>query len=154
MSNRPNTGHVMSRLGDIDSRLTQNLTEVLTNLDTLQNTVDSILLSDSNKEAFSMATPTPTPTPIDLSQIQALLQGAGQQAPAPQFNIADEVSKALDAKMDSVVNAVMAAQEENQSFWTSPVFLGCLAGGILLVIGGTLYYMNQRVTALEEINVK
>ena len=149
MSSRPNTGHVVSQLSDIDMRLTTNLTEVLKSLDTLQNTVDSILL-DSTKEA-TMAN---SPTPIDLSQIQQMLANASQQSSAPQLNIADEVSKALDAKMDNVVNAVMAAQEENQSFWTSPVFLGCVAGGILLVIGGTLYYMNQRVSALEEINTK
>lgn len=147
MSSRPNTGHVVSKLSDLDVRLTTNLTEVLKSLDTLQHTVDSILISSTEEANMASA----QPQHIDLSQIQQMLASAGSSKPS---NIAEEINKALDAKTDALVSRVLEAQEANKSFWTSPVFLGCVAGGVLLIIGGTLYYMNQRLNTLEEISVK
>lgn len=147
MSSRPNTGHVVSQLGEMDVRLSTNLTEVLKSLDTLQNTVDSLLL-DSNKEA-NMAQPQQQPQQLNMAQLQQMLAGAATSSP----DVASEINKALDAKTDAIVAKVMEAQEANKSFWTSPVFLGCVAGGALLIIGGTLYYLNQRVNALEEIQL-
>jgi len=158
-SNRTNSGHVLRAVEELTGKIKTNnevYTLLLNNLTdevaTLKDTVDSVL-PNSTEEA-NMADSAPQ-TPIDLSsilpQLQALTVPQQQQA-MPDFEAM--VNKALDSKMDAVVDKVMEAQESNKSFWTSPVFLGCVAGGTLLLIGGTLYYLNQRVNNLEELNVK
>lgn len=160
-SPRTNSGHVLQAVKDLSQNL-ETQTFLLNNLTdevaTLKYAVDG-MLPDSNKEDSMSSS---IPADFDINQFMpqiAAAMAANQQAPAQpaqqaQPNFEAMVNKALDAKMDAVVDRVMEAQNAGKSFWTSPVFIGCVAGGILLVIGGTLYYMNQRLNTLEEINVK
>ena len=96
-------------------------------------------------------------TPIDpalLAQLKSLIPTT--TTPAPAFNpaqLADMIDKKFDQKSDEIVGRVLEAQEAGKSWYQSPVVIGCVAGGILLAIGGTLYIMNQRLNTLEELSL-
>lgn len=142
---RVNSGHVLEAVKQLEESTRSKLTDLQDEVASIQCAVDSVYLKEASM-----------PQELSLDELKEFLpqikQAFTQQAPS--VDIEAQLDKCLDKKMDAVVERVMAAQEANKSFWTSPVFLGCVAGGALLLIGGTLYYVNQRVTALEELAVK
>jgi len=118
--------------------------------------------------------PTPTPEQIqsflrwEQQQAQQAPQAQVQQAPqaqqvpqVPQMQQMQQIPQVLDMDSlldekfnrasDGMVQKVLAAQKEGQSWYQSPYFVGgvVIAGGI--AVGGSLYILNKRLNTLEEI---
>ena len=152
---RPNSRNVLKRLDELEAHFTTKHLELANSLEAIQCTVDSAFLTNTNTNGGHMsnsATANAIPAGIDLSQVMAMLQnGAPAPAAVPVVDTKAELNKLFDAKSEELAQRVLQIQEANKSFWTSPVFLGCVAGGFLLVVAGTLYYYNQRLNALEEV---
>lgn len=152
---RPNSRNVLKRIDELEAMFSTKHLELSNSLEAIQCTVDSAFLTNTNStNGGHMSNPATTnSTPgIDLSQVMAMLQQNGAPSPAvPVMDTKAELNKLFDAKSEELAQRVLQIQEANKSFWTSPVFLGCVAGGFLLVVAGTLYYYNQRLNALEEV---
>lgn len=155
---RPNSRNVLNRIDELETKFSKSHLDISNCLEAIQCTVDSAFLNSTNNVNGGHMSNTATstakaPAGIDLQQVMAMLNTA-QSAPAPILDTKAELNKLFDAKSEELAQRVLQIQDANKSFWTSPVFLGCVAGGFLLVIAGTLYYYNQRMNALEELNVK
>ena len=141
---RVTSGQVLEAVKKLEDSTQSKLKDLQAEVASIQCAVDSVYLKEASMPQEQ----------INLEDFLPQIKAAVAQQAAPSVDLEAQLDKVLDKKMDAVVERVMAAQEANKSFWTSPVFIGCLAGGALLIIGGTLYYVNQRVTALEDLTVK
>ncbi len=145
---------------DVRSKISRLETEGLIlekQLESIGENVDECLYTLKNMEV-AMSTSTSTTSTIDpnlMAQIQGVISNL-PAASAPAFNpsqLAEIIDKKFDQKSDEIVGRVLEAQEAGKSWYQSPVVIGCVAGGILLAIGGTLYLMNQRLNTLEELSL-